>query len=66
MKTTMDTRKALAASFLADKAAAMVKGDYVELRKLMEPTDDILSGHHDLPAEYEAFSDDQLLAELSA
>lgn len=61
---TMNQRRKLAASFYADKAAAMVAGDYVELRKLMELTDDIMSGRMD--AEPSGLTDDELLAELMA
>lgn len=66
MMDIMQKRRALAATFLPAKAEAVARGDYAHLRTLMELTDDILSGHHDVPAEIAAMTDDELLTELQS
>ena len=62
----MKSRRTIAATFRADKALAVAAGDYAELRRLMELTDDVMSGRHDVSEEIEAMSDDEILAALEA
>jgi len=66
MANVMQVRKQLAATFSTDKALCVATGDMAQLRRLMELTDDILSGRHDVPADIEAMSDEELLAALNA
>lgn len=61
----MNTRKALAATFVNDKAACVANGNISGLTDLMILTDRILSGEMDVSDEINALSDDELLQELA-